>query len=197
MSHNCTSKLVTPHQWGGTSLFSINRAAHRTTGKGIDASGLGRWCWTQYKGKKNHFLQSFSCYCPNPPNGPLSVYAQHRHHLLKHQDEICPRQAFIEDFCLAAKQALDEGDRLIIMLDGNSDMKGSNLSAALLNLNLHEALLYKYGTNGPSTFHRNKTKTPIDGIWISADMKILQGGYLQYDELIQNTDHCCLWLDIS
>jgi hypothetical protein len=47
---------------------------------------------------------------------------------------------------------MEEGDRVILMLDGDSDMKGSYMSKSLETLNLHEALLQKYGTEGPSTF---------------------------------------------
>jgi hypothetical protein len=34
--HNCTNKPTTPHQWGGTALFIIDKSAHRVGGKGAD-----------------------------------------------------------------------------------------------------------------------------------------------------------------
>ena len=33
-------------QWGGTSLWSINKAAHHAFESGIDTYGLGHWAWT-------------------------------------------------------------------------------------------------------------------------------------------------------
>jgi exonuclease III len=151
-SHNCTNIPTSNHQWGGTALFCIDKAAHRSTEKGVDSSGLGRWCWTQYKGKKHHSLRIYSVYCPNPPTGPLTVYAHHRHYFNSKNDNRCPRQAFVDDLCKEIKLAMEEGDRVILMLDGDSDMKGSYMSKSLETLNLHEALLQKYGTEGPSTF---------------------------------------------
>lgn len=51
--------------------------------------------------------------------------------------------------------------------------------------------------NGPSTFRRNKNKSAIDGIWTSRGIEIKAGGYLAFDELVPNTDHRCLWVDIT
>ena len=40
-----------PLQYGGVSLWSINRAAHKVTSKGQDPRGLGRWAWTRYNAR--------------------------------------------------------------------------------------------------------------------------------------------------
>jgi hypothetical protein len=77
------------------------------------------------------------------------------------------------------------------------DIKNSVITQHLSNLNLREAILSKYGTNGPSMIRGNTSRTPIDGIWVSSELQILQGGYLPFDGLINNTDHRCLWIDIS
>lgn len=34
------------NQWGGTSLWSINKAAHHAFEAGADTHGLGQWVWT-------------------------------------------------------------------------------------------------------------------------------------------------------
>jgi len=54
--HNRTSAPRQARQYGGTALFSVNKAAHRVVDKGIDSSNLGRWSWTRYKGKESHTL---------------------------------------------------------------------------------------------------------------------------------------------
>ena len=82
-------------------------------------------------------------------------------------------------------------------IDGNSSMISSNLAIAFSSCSIREVLLEKYGINGPSTFIRNKTRTPIDGIWASPGIDILAGGYFTYDEVISGTDHRCLWIDLS
>ncbi len=76
-------------------------------------------------------------------------------------------------------------------------MKNSDLKMALENLTLNEVLLKKHGLNGPSTFRRNNSKHPIDGIWASPNICLKAGGYFAYDDVFLNTDHRCLWLDIS
>jgi hypothetical protein len=195
--HNCTNKPSTSHQWGGTALFSLDKAAHRVIGKGRDDTKLGRWCWTLYRGRNNHILRIFTGYCPNPPSGPLSVYAQHRRFLASKNDMRCPREAFIQDIGAAIASAFEAGNHIILLLDGNSNMKDSALKNGLEMCNMREVILQRHGVNGPSTFRRNKNKSAIDGIWASPGIEIKAGGYLEFDELIQNTDHRCLWIDLT
>jgi hypothetical protein len=76
------------------------------------------------------------------------------------------------------------------------DMKQGIMANHFKNIMLKEAIIDKYRSNGPSIFRQIKTKTPIDGIWISKEIHITQGGYLNFD-LISSTDHQCLWVDIS
>jgi hypothetical protein len=196
-THNRTQKPITKHQWGGTAILSLHHAAHRVTNKGTDPSQLCRWCWTRYQGKKDHALRIFAAYCPNPPTGPLSVYSHYSTHFQQIQDDRCPRNAFIQDLCTDIKKGLDDGDECIVRLDRNADMQHSLLSVGFLKLELREAILSKYSNNGPSTFRRNQNHTPIDGIWISSGLNIIKGGYLNYDDVVPNTDHRCLWIDVS
>jgi hypothetical protein len=76
-------------------------------------------------------------------------------------------------------------------------MRESPLATALKNSSLTEVLLHRHGISGPSTFRRNQTRTPIDGIWASPGISILAGGYLHYDHLLTGADHCTLWIDVS
>jgi len=187
---NYTRPPIQPLQYGG-------KAAHRVMDKGQDASGLGHWCWTKYRGRNGQTLRVVSAYRPNPPQGPYSVHAQQSLHHRSTRDSRCPRVAFLEDLSEQIKEWINSGDKLILMLDGNSNMKDSDLSHMFQSHHLQEVLLAKYGMNGPSTFHRNTTRTPIDGIWGSQDLHILSGGYFDYDAVFPNTEHRCLWFDIS
>jgi len=72
---NITTTATNPKWFGGTALFSINKAAHRAVDKGADPTNLGRWCWTRFQGRNGHTLCILSAYRPNPPNGPFTVYA--------------------------------------------------------------------------------------------------------------------------
>ena len=42
-----------------------------------------------------------------------------------------------------------------------------------------------------------RESTPIDGIWATPGIVIQEGGYFDYDSVFINTDHRCIWIDIS
>ncbi len=165
--------------------------------KGSDISKLGRWTWTRYRGKDNQTLQIITAYRPNPPSGPFTVYAQHNAYFNSTGKPMCPREAFLQDLCHDIGLFLEAGDHIILLIDGNSNMKQSDLKSALTSCSLHEVILAKHGTEGPSTFRRNNTNNPIDGIWASPNIEIKAGGYFVYDSVFMNTDHRCLWVDIT
>jgi hypothetical protein len=91
----------------------------------------------------------------------------------------------------------EEGDHIILLLDGNSDMKDSDLVKALQAIQKKEVILRKHGLSGTSTFKRNMTNTSIDGIWATPGIQIQAGGYFDYDAVFQGTDHRCIWVDIT
>ncbi|MFN9981150.1 MAG: hypothetical protein ACK53Y_14585, partial [bacterium] len=151
---------------------------------------MGRWTWTKYKGRGNQTLKIFSAYRPNPPQGPFTVYAQQNAFFHSINRSICPRQAFLIDLATELKESLTAGDHIILMMDGNSNMKNSDISKKLQELTLREVILERHGRKGPATHKRNATSTPIDGLWMSQGLQIEQGGYFAYDEVIPS-DHRC------
>jgi len=195
-THNRTSEPRQPRQYGGTALFSVNKAAHRAIDKGYDGSNLGRWSWSRYKGKGNQTLRIIVAYRPNPPQGPSIIYAQQNAFFHTTGCDICPRYAFLVDLTEEITKFIEEGDHIILMIDGNSSMKNSDLSRALYNLTLKEAILEKHGLKSPETHKRSSTSLPIDSIWVSPGLGILKGGYFAYDEVVPS-DHRCLWIDVS
>jgi hypothetical protein len=104
---------------------------------------------------------------------------------------------FAQDICQDINEPLARQEKIILSLDGNSDMRDSPLATALKNCFMTEALLQRHGFSGPSTFRWNNTRTPIDGIWISPGISISAGGYLDYDCIIPGADHRTLWIDVS
>lgn len=104
--------------------------------KGIDESYLGRWCWTRYRGRNNHILRIVCAYRPNHPMGPLSVYLQQRSTLLQREDDRCPRVAFLQDLGKFLDTVLQQGKHIILLVDGNTNMKQSDLLCHLSNLGL-------------------------------------------------------------
>jgi hypothetical protein len=196
-AHNCVIPPVDRRQWRGTALFTLNKASHRVISKGKDDTKLGRWCWTRFRGKNNNTLRIFLAYGPNLPTGPLLVHSQHRSVFLAQKDNRDPRVAFPQDLSSAIKEAKAEGDQIILLMDGNMDMRNSALSCILNSLQMTEVILRRHGNDGPSTFHRNNTNTPIDGIWTSSGIRVKQCGYLPYDLILPGADYRCLWMDIT
>jgi hypothetical protein len=80
--------------------------------------------------------------------------------------------------------ALQQGDHITLLMDGNTNMKQSELQDTLGMLGFKEAVLSRHGMLGPETFRRNKNRTLIDGIWVSQSLVIERSGYLDYDLVI-------------
>jgi hypothetical protein len=135
-------------------------------------------------------------YRPNPPQGPFTVYAQQNAYFNSIGREICPRRAFLLDLVKDLQNFIELGDNVILLIDGNSNMKQSDLKAALEQLDMTEVIIGKHGSDGPATHKRNAASSPIDGIWGTPGIVIDKGGYFAYDEDFLNTDHRCLWIDV-
>jgi hypothetical protein len=151
-SNNTTSSPIQAHQYGGTALFSINKASHRVISKGVDGSKLGRWVWTRYRGCNNHTLRNIVGYRPNPPSGgPFTVYAQHRLFFNSLEEDGCPRAAFLQDLSKEIEAFKAEGDHIILMLDGNSDMRSGEIHQSLTSCCLCEVILERHGKKKEST----------------------------------------------
>jgi hypothetical protein len=76
-------------------------------------------------------------------------------------------------------------------------MKDSDLQKALHKIDLEEAILEKHGVAGPSTHKRNSNSAPINGTLKTPGIVIDKGGYFGYNEVFQNTDHRCIWIDVQ
>jgi hypothetical protein len=174
-AHNRTSTPNQTRQFGGTAIFSINQAAHRVIEKGYDKTLLGRWSWTRFQGKNGQTLRIIVSYRPNPPQGPHTGYAQQNAYLHSVRRDICPRKAFLADLVEDLTDFIEQGDNIILMLDGNSNMKQSDSKMAKEQLHLLEAILDRHGLDDPATHKRNSTSTPIDGIWNTQGLHIERG----------------------
>ena len=188
--------LRSPRQYGGNAIISRDQAAHRAVQSGSDDTGLGRWAWTRYQGTKGIHLRVVAAYRPNHRSGDDGVYAQHQDYLNAHDDDRCPRQAFLEDLRDEAKQWLAMGDQLVIFLDANQDVNHSDLqtlfgSDGLDMINVHQDT---HGANlGPT---HNRGTVTIDGVWTTRGLSVAGCG-LRGFERGMGGDHKHLWMDIS
>jgi hypothetical protein len=194
---NMTIPRSEPHQVGGTAIFSIGHAAHWVLSKGADRSVLGRWCWTRFRGKDNHYLRIISAYRLNDSKGPLTAYSQHKRFFQQKDDDRCPRKAFLEDLCSEIELYKADGDNIVLMLDGNDDMRRGDLYNAFSACHLRECIPEKHGNKAVNMYRRNTRNIPIDGIWLSPSLEIKIGGYFKFDAVFPGTDHCTIWIDIS
>jgi hypothetical protein len=92
---------------------------------------------------------------------------------------------------------LELGDHVMLLIDGNPNMKASNLSKELQALTFREVIKERHGVDRPATHKQNSNKVPIDGIWATQGIQIERGGYFPYDQVFANTDHRCLWVDVT
>lgn len=177
--------------WGGTSIWSINNAAHRAFDSGSDPSGLGRWSWTRYRGRGNVTLRIISAYRPCDSQGPLTVYAQHQNFFDDQDVDGCPRSLFITHLLTEIDAWTQLGDQIILLIDANEDIR--SFAQTIQHTGLREVLLTCHGNHALATY--NGGLNPIDGIFASPSIDILVGGYLEFG-FGPPTDHRGLWVNI-
>jgi hypothetical protein len=82
------------------------------------------------------------------------------------------------------------------MLDGNEDSRAGALHTAFSNIQLHEAIINRHGTDTVATYNRNQKKTPIDGIWSNIGLSIKVGVFCGFDLLFPGTSHRTVWIEL-
>jgi hypothetical protein len=112
--------IHTAYQVGGVLLWSLNRMAHRVMEKGSDIRGLGRWCWTKYRGKNGTTLRIVSAYrCVRNKSGNQSAWSQQEEQLISEGIDKDPREQFIIDLVGEITKWIEAGDLIILGLDLN------------------------------------------------------------------------------
>jgi hypothetical protein len=152
VAYNFRDSTAKRHQYGGTTIFSINNAASRVMSSGRDATGLGRWTWTRFRGRNGIITRIICAYRPCIPTGTNKVYfvyAQHQRFFDEQRDDICPRQAFIRDLCAELDSWIEQGEQIIVALDANEELRSGPVATALQKRNLREVILARHGRNAP------------------------------------------------
>ena len=164
-------------QWGGTAAMTFGDAAARVSETGVDPSGLGRWAWISFKGRNNFRTRIISAYrpCRSSQQALGSVYSQHKRRFRALQRPGCPRQLFIDDLKAELTRWRANGERLIVCVDGNENVRKGPLYDMFTDpsLGMREVM---------STRHANLPVTPtfcaggrmgsvpIDGVWVTPDL---------------------------
>jgi len=142
-AYNRHDKHTPTVQWGGTSLWSLNNAAHRVFDSGDDPSGLGRWSWTRYQGRSNITLRVISAYHPCASTGPLTVYSQHQNYFDKENIDGCPRNLFTMHLLTEITKWTQDGDQIILLLDANKDIR--DFAQTIQQAGLRDVLITHHG----------------------------------------------------
>lgn len=196
IAFNTTDDSTQEWQPGGCILTSLERMVHRKISSGADPTGLGRWCWTRYRGRHDVTLRVITAYrtCVTSKTGPRTAHSQQQRYLHANDDDRTPRQAMLADLCTALKQYKDSGDQLIVMMDANEDVTDSEIQKRFKELGLIEAITSRHKDKGfVPTYQRGRV--PIDGIFLSPTLKISEGGYFPFGEF--PLDHRFLWIKIE
>jgi len=181
------------HLQGGVSVWSINDASHRVLERGVDTTGLGRWCYVRYQGRGGITTRVYSIYRPCKSEGPNTVYAQHTRYMAEKEDARCPQVAMVEDLKRQLQEAHDTGDQLIVGGDFNLDMRSNVWKQIMEEFTLENAIFHRHGEEGPNTYKRGSTQ--IDGFLVSRTLKITASGYLPFSRSVG--DHRTIWFDTS
>ena len=185
-------------QYGGTAQLSFGTALAHEFDRGEDFRGLGRWVWQKYRGKNNRQLRIVTAYRPNLSGGPYTVYSQHRFYYNEiNKTKWEPRGQMLKDLANEISRWKQNREQVILMMDCNEDVRSPTFKKFLIQVGMQEVLLKRHGNHAPATYIDGQL--PIDGIFATASVKIVQGGYTSFADGVQGqrTDHRCLWADIA
>ena len=177
-----TELISSPFQAGGAGLTLGDELTARKTDFGIDPSGIGRWAWIKITGKSGFTVVLIASYRPNNNRRDAgSVWNQHRRHFLRQTENREPIVSFDQDLLQSMQGWLDEGNSIILGIDANEDVRSGTLSLQLQALGLREAVTAQHShLSPPATQNRNRSRTPIDGIWVSRTLEVVRAGYTAF-----------------
>lgn len=153
------------HLFGGTIVLTQGQFCHRVATTGADERGLGRWAWMHVKGINKASARIILAYRPCKTNSDLhnsTVYRQHYKRLKETDIDECPIQQFQFDLIQLIQKWMKNGDKIILMVDSNEDIRDGTFDTALRRIGLISGIRNRHGNNPPPTQHRESV--PIDDI---------------------------------
>ena len=174
-------------QYGGTMSLSTGGLAPRQSGQGVDPSGLSRWVWQAFKGR-DVLTRIYMAYLPcklwahqlSTANNQQEWFFR-----LVHKESICPREAFLRDLQKELQQLELAVDCLVFMLDANCDVQQGSLRKIMDKLNLCDAVLSHHSNTPAPATHQNGS-VPIDAIFISDELPVVQASWLSWFNSLDN-----------
>ena len=181
---------------GGTNITITKEFTCRSTDKGKDPTGLGRWTWYKISGRNEHHLRVISAYRPQKQGiGPTTIVQQQERYLRSHDIQRTPVQQFDIDILKFLRECLDKGEQVILGMDANEDITNGTIHRKLVEIGMREVITERHRENTPPPSTYSRGNTPIDGIWCSHGITPIKAGYSTFHEHY-NSDHRLLWIDI-
>jgi hypothetical protein len=147
-----------------------------------------------FVGKNNKSTRIISDYAPHQPTGPDPLGSQHRRYFNLVRCDANPVDALWTDLSRLVRKWTESGESVVLLADFNSDVRGEKNRKYMADLGMREVLTEFHGDEGPRTYNRGSK--PINGIFMTQDLYIVQGGYMTFGMDI-GSDYRCLWLDIQ
>ena len=135
--------------------------------------------------------------CKNT-KGPSTVYTQHKTYFRSIKKDREPRKAMLEDFKTCLQAWIDHGERIVVFMDANEDIRHGKVNDMFNSINMWEQISRRHGSRRPlpATHNRNTNNIPIDGIWTNINDANLKCGYYGHGELLPS-DHRPMFIQLS
>ena len=193
-SHNKHERFSL-YQQGGTCIATNECLVDNYVDSGVDDTGLGRWSWIRLKGKNTvtRIVVAYSP-CVTRKTAQSATIAQHRRYWRMRNNSLCPRRLFRFQLIDQLKDWRANGEKLILMMDGNEDMLKGPLSRMLRTdeLEMNEVVTTKTNREKIPTFIRGSRQ--IDGIWLTPDVEMAKCTLLPFHFGVG--DHRAILVDI-
>jgi hypothetical protein len=202
-SHCTTNRHSTSQDkqlFGGTAYLTSKSASHKVSSKGEDPLGLGRWTWAVFTGKQGLTTRIISGYRPVRDHSDRAgtVYSQQEKYFTDHGEAWNPKIAFLDDLKTLISEWQEAGDTIILGIDLNDNTWDSEEAQRLESWGLVNAHKSRHPNQAPvATCNKNTRSIPIDGIWCSPGIEIIQAGITGFNPTHLTTNHQMLWVNLT
>jgi hypothetical protein len=138
LAYNTFDETEDSRQYGGTAITVNDTLSYKIIENGKDK--LGRWTWMKLQGKNTRIVTIISAYRPVTSREPGSVFNQHlrrfqQTNLRDTTGSIAnPRSRFWSDLSATITTFHDAGEKIIIGIDCNEDVRNFTVKIFFLNL---------------------------------------------------------------
>jgi hypothetical protein len=187
--------------FGGTGFLTTQATSQKLETKGEDPLGLGCWTWALLTGRQGIKVRVIQGYRPvlDTSNRAGSVYSQQEKYFYDIKEYWEPRQAFLDDLGAEIRKWKADGNLIILGLNLNDDTWDSPAADTINDWAILNALKHHHPTlPNVATCNKNTRNKPVDGIWCSPSIEILQAGMTGFGSPhIGHTNHRMLWVDFD